>query len=161
MHKSFKPITLIILFCFIFTCTPFPSFAAMVKAVDNDHVTYQMDTHGEILINQKFTLSISANYDNTPLTKLMFIKLRGFQLIGSAADNEFKMQAPPDGNKIYSLLMEGTANDRSKVTFSIPITVANKASSMSSNETSDNSYMNSIFWLGIPLLVLYIIAASQ
>lgn len=160
MHKSFKPITLMILFCFIFTYTPFPSFAKMVKAADNDRVTYQADTHGEILINQKFTLSISANYDDTPMTKLSFIKLRGFQLIGTPADDEFQMQAPPDGNKIYSLLMEGTANDRSKVTFSIPITVANKASSMSIS-TEDNPYNNSIFWLGIPLLILYIAAASK
>jgi len=156
INTLFKPVILAILICFIFTVAPIPLFAAGVKADDNDRVTYQIDTHGEITVNQEFLLSVSAYYDNTPLTKLSFNKLRGFQLISSPSDGEFKLKAPPDGNKEYMLLMEGTANDQSKVTFSIPISVQNKASSMSI-QTADNIY-NTIYWVGMTVFVIFLVS---
>ena len=128
MLKPLKPIVVMLLTCFVFTHV-LPALPAraddMIKAIDNDHVTYKLDTHGDVRADRKFTLSISAMYDNVPITDLAFTNLKGFQMISTKGNGEYKMQAPSEGDKDYGLAMQGTANGQ-MVDFTAFVRVLNK-----------------------------------
>ena len=155
MYKPLKPVILLVLICFISTYVlPVPA-KAEEKARDNDHVTYQLDTHGDINTDTKFTLSISARYDGIPMTDISFKELKGFQLIKDRSNGEYDMQAPPDGNKQYSLMMEGTANGQRNV-FTVPVYVKNV---VQSSDTANTIMMwNTVLIVASVLLVIAMVS---
>jgi len=134
MYKFIKTLVPLLLICFVITFI-IPSEAMAIwpfdrtKAVDNEHVTYNIsfksDYFNDIRVGEKFSMYISAYYDDAPIANLNIKDLKGFQLINYFSWNdEFVLRAPHDGGE-YSLLMEGEAKNQ-KITFSVPISVKDK-----------------------------------
>jgi hypothetical protein len=126
MIKLLRSLVPVVLACFVITfALPLPARADDMKAIDNDHVTYRVDTHGDVRADHKFKLSISAMYDKAPITDLAITNPKGFQMINSKGSGEFEMRAPFEGDKAYGLQMEGMANGQ-KVDFTAFVRVLNK-----------------------------------
>jgi hypothetical protein len=164
MAKLLRCFVPIVLVCFVITfALPLPARADDVKAIDNDHVTYRVDTHGDVVVNQKCTLSVNAMYDKIPMTGLAFTNLKGFQLINAKGNGEFEMQAPPDGNKEYGLQMQGIANGQ-MADFTIQVKVLNKAGAsgqMGRGDERGNPGLTIIaVAAGVTILVVLIAAMS-
>lgn len=161
MSKHVNNIAYFVLACFIFTyALPSPAMADEIKAVDNDHVTYLLDTHGNVTTNTKFTMSITAKYDGTPMTDLGFKNMQGFQLIRGISNGEYELQAPPNGNRQFSLVMEGTANGQ-RIAFTVPVFVYNSAQSGTA-DNNDKVVVIVIFAVvGVVLLLMLLSSASS
>lgn len=159
MLKPLKDVVPVLLVCFVFTfiLPSLPARADEVKAIDNEHVTYTLDTHGDVRAGQNFTLSVSAKYDGIPITDLSIVNLKGFQLINAKGNGEFEMQTPSEGDKSYGLQMEGTANGQ-KVDFTAFVKVLNK----NQQGTGENVGCLVIGILGgVAILTLLIVAMAN